>query len=90
MFWSNSLYIRKPCTIFFYEKVVKWCYKGKLVYLDGEGAAGVHLCWIWRIYIYERELFRRKVILCDERKEFGDDMQDMYDTMVQYIKEEQK
>lgn len=41
-------------------------------------------------YIYERELFRRKVILCDERKEFGDDMQDMYDTMVQYIKEEQK
>lgn len=25
MFWSNSLYIRKPCTIFFYEKVVKWC-----------------------------------------------------------------
>lgn len=65
-------------------------YKGKLVYLDGEGAAGVHLCWIWRIYIYERELFRRKVILCDERKEFGDDMQDMYDTMVQYIKEEQK
>ena len=26
MFWSNSLYIRKSCTIFFYEKVVKWCY----------------------------------------------------------------
>ena len=25
MFFSNSLYIRKPCTIFFYEKVVKWC-----------------------------------------------------------------
>ena len=25
MFWSNSLYIRKSCTIFFYEKVVKWC-----------------------------------------------------------------
>lgn len=23
---ANSLYIRKPCTIFFYEKVVKWCY----------------------------------------------------------------
>ena len=22
---ANSLYIRKPCTIFFYEKVVKWC-----------------------------------------------------------------
>ena len=25
MFFSNSLYIRKSCTIFFYEKVVKWC-----------------------------------------------------------------
>ena len=24
-FGANSLYIRKPCTIFFYEKVVKWC-----------------------------------------------------------------
>ena len=24
VFLSNSLYIRKPCTIFFYEKVVKW------------------------------------------------------------------
>ena len=23
MFWSNSLYIRKPCTIFFYEKSCK-------------------------------------------------------------------
>ena len=22
---ANSLYIRKPCTIFFYEKAVKWC-----------------------------------------------------------------
>ena len=22
---ANSLYIRKSCTIFFYEKVVKWC-----------------------------------------------------------------
>ena len=30
MFWSNSLYIRKPCTIFFYEKVVKWCSYQKL------------------------------------------------------------
>ena len=25
MFFTNSLYIRKSCTIFFYEKVVKWC-----------------------------------------------------------------
>ena len=25
MFSTNSLYIRKSCTIFFYEKVVKWC-----------------------------------------------------------------
>ncbi|MFQ6841861.1 MAG: IS3 family transposase [Lachnospiraceae bacterium] len=25
MFSANSLYIRKPCAIFFYEKVVKWC-----------------------------------------------------------------
>ena len=24
VFGANSLYIRKPCTIFFYEKVVKW------------------------------------------------------------------
>ena len=23
--FANPLYIRKPCTIFFYEKVVKWC-----------------------------------------------------------------
>ena len=26
MFSANSLYIRKPCAIFFYEKVVKWCF----------------------------------------------------------------
>ena len=25
MFFTNSLYIRKSYTIFFYEKVVKWC-----------------------------------------------------------------
>lgn len=24
-FSKNTLYIRKPCTIIFYEKVVKWC-----------------------------------------------------------------
>ena len=24
-FGANSLYIRKSCTIIFYEKVVKWC-----------------------------------------------------------------
>ena len=29
MFSANSLYIRKPCAIFFYEKVVKWCLKAK-------------------------------------------------------------
>ena len=65
-------------------------YKGKLVYPDGEDDASGHLSWIWRIYIYERELFKRKVVLCDERREFREVMQDMYDTMVQYIKEEQK
>ena len=26
MFWSNSLYIRKSCTIFFYEKSCKVVY----------------------------------------------------------------
>ena len=30
MFLSNSLYIRKSYTIFFYEKVVKWCSYQKL------------------------------------------------------------
>ena len=30
----NSLYIRKPCTIFFYEKVVKWCKNQKIVFLE--------------------------------------------------------
>ena len=29
MFLSNSLYIRKSCTIFFYEKIVKWCNNSK-------------------------------------------------------------
>ena len=34
VFLSNSLYIRKFCTIFFYEKVVKWCYLSKYAGLN--------------------------------------------------------
>ena len=36
MFSANSLYIRKPCAIFFYEKVVKWCNVIEALNLDNE------------------------------------------------------
>ena len=56
MFSANSLYIRKPCAIFFYEKVVKWCFDSIIAgksttafcghYMfdeDGNKKDGVHL-----------------------------------------------